>query len=142
MNNKTTKKVKFSPGYWEQAKVPSIFSKEVCVRNKSGVVAILPRPFHYDGQDARFKKEFEEYKSTARLIANAPKMFWILVNRAKETGEQYLFDVISDIVGETITFGDMIVLSEYADKVLKEISLSKKGKIEIFELIGEEASMK
>lgn len=75
MNNKTTKKVKFSPGVWEQTKVPSIFSKEICVRNKSGMIAILPSRFITTDKTNGLKKSLNNIGQRPSLSRTLRKCF-------------------------------------------------------------------
>ncbi len=64
--------------------------KERAVRNSSGFICFLPKPYHYTGQDARYNEELRENEANAALIAAAPEMIELLrdIARPKRGSEQ------------------------------------------------------
>lgn len=65
------KKFKGSKGNWK-----SIFTSDNsrAIRNKGGIICVLPKPSKYSGQDKRYEDELTEVKANQQLISCAPEM--------------------------------------------------------------------
>ena len=128
---KKLRKVKFTPGRWANEN-----------RKRTADLIDNVKVSTIETKDSRFwislvqmrDQDREETEANERLICAAPKMFWILVTRAEETGEQYLYDTLSAIVGQTLTHGDMMALAEHAHQILNNWHKEEKKVISVFEL--------
>lgn len=128
--NKTDilKHIKFTPGRWFGVEYAgTIEIQEKPFYGERSILTIMQNSFLDEPQEPCTKEQVE---ANAKLIEAAPKMFWNLVIRAEETGEQYLYDLISDIIGHKITYDEIGELMEHACQTLQQIHKEEKAEEE------------
>ena len=86
--------------------------KERGVRAIGGIICILPRPIHYEGQDQRYEDELIEYEANTKLIAEAGTV-------ANETGFSP-----RELAGHKAELLEILNLI-----ILNEVALEQEGKI-------------
>jgi hypothetical protein len=107
--------IKFTPGRW--------FGVDY-----AGHINIQNGPMYEDADILTYAQRIaglksvikEEAEANQKLIEAAPKMFWYLVTTAEETGQQYLYDMLSGIIGHKIEYEEMYELAEHGHRILQE----------------------